>query len=141
MLHQFTVKFDSPLGSVAELLRALAVRHVDLRSIGLTHIDGQTTAVFTTSDDVITHEVLVQRNATFTEGQVIFTFVPDQPGALAEVADRLLAADLTVHGVVLLRWHQGKAELAISVDKPDLAQRILAAPLEMQRFSTEHLPA
>jgi hypothetical protein len=130
MLHQFTVKFDSPRQAVLELLHVLSEHRVDLRSIGLCSIEGQTTAVFTTSDDVLTHEMLVERGIPFTEGEVVCTSVPDQPGALADVADRLFKADLNVYGVALLRWYQGKAELAISVDKPDQARQILAAGLQ-----------
>jgi hypothetical protein len=125
MRLQFTVKLKNQPEALAELLQALAVRGVDLRSIGLTSIESQS-AVFTTNNDSLTHEALAEGGWTFFEGEVVITSVPDEPGALADVADRLACAGIGVHGIVLLCWHQGKAELALSVDDPAAARAALS---------------
>jgi hypothetical protein len=57
---------------------------------------------------------------------IVITSVPDEPGALADLAHRLACAGIGVHGIVLLRWHQGKAELALSVDDPAAARTALS---------------
>jgi len=51
----------------------------------------------------------------------------DRPGALAKLSGRLAAAGVNITGLVLLGRHQGKAELAITVDEIDAARRVLAA--------------
>ena len=129
MRVQFTVRLDKRPEALAELLQSLSRRGIDLRSIGMTCVAGHTAVVFTTNCDALTHELLKQRRYAFFEGEMLITSVPDQPGAFAEVACRLARAGVTLHGVVLLRWHQGKAELAISVDDPPAARTALAAPL------------
>jgi hypothetical protein len=126
MRLQFTVKLENRPEALAELLQTLAARGIDLRSIGLTSIESQSAAVFTTNNDTLTHEALARGGWTFFEGEVVITSVPDVPGAIADVADRLACAGIGVHGIVLLRWHQGKAELAMSVDDPAAARTALS---------------
>lgn len=126
MTLQFTVKLDNRPWALAELLEALAEHGVDLRSIGLTSVDDQSAAVFTTNKDDLAHKVLTDSAYTFFQGDVVITSIADEPGALAYVASCLATADITIHGIVLLRWHQGKAELALSVDDPVAAHDALA---------------
>jgi hypothetical protein len=126
MRLQYTVKLENRPEALAELLQTLAARGVDLRSIGLTSIVGQSAAVFTTNNDTLTHDALAEGGWTFFEGEVVITSVPDEAGALAGVADRLACAGIGLHGIVLLRWHQGKAELALSVDDPAAARKALS---------------
>jgi hypothetical protein len=127
MALQFTVKLDDRPSALAELLEALAQRGVDLRSIGMTSVDRQSATVFTTNNDVLAHRLLTGLRYTFFEGDVVITSIADEPGALARAAERLANAQVTVHGIVLLRWHQGKAELALSVDDPLAAREAMAA--------------
>ena len=129
MALQFTVRLDNRPCALAELLEALAECGVDLRSIGVTSIDDQSAAVFTTNNDVAAHKFLSDAGYTFFEGDLVITSVADEPGALAHVAARLANAAIKVHGIVLLRWHQGKAELALSVDDPVAARDALAVTL------------
>ena len=49
----------------------------------------------------------------------------DQPGSLARFMRRLADAGVNVIGVVTLGRHQGKAELAFTVDEVDKARRVL----------------
>jgi hypothetical protein len=123
---QFTVKLDNQPDALAELLQLLAARGVDLRSIGFTRVDNQAAAVFTTNHDALTCEALTEYGYAFFAGEVVITSVPDTPGAFADIAGRLAGAGIGVHGVVLLRWYQGKAELALSVDDPVAARTALA---------------
>jgi hypothetical protein len=55
--------------------------------------------------------------------------VEDRPGALALLTSRLAAAGVNISGLVTLRRHQGKAELAITVDAVaiDKARRVIAS--------------
>jgi hypothetical protein len=52
--------------------------------------------------------------------------VEDRPGALAQLTGRLASAGVNIIGVVILSRHQGKAELAITVDEVETARRVLA---------------
>jgi hypothetical protein len=69
MRLQFTAKLENRPEAFAELLQTLAARGVDLRSIGLTSIECQSAAVFTTNNDSLTHKVLAGGGWTFFEGE------------------------------------------------------------------------
>jgi hypothetical protein len=92
----------------------------------MTSIDQQSARVFTTNNDGQADKLLTDLSYTFFEGDVLITLIADGPGALAHVAERLANAEVAVHGIVLLRWHQGKAEIALSVDDPVAACEALA---------------
>lgn len=127
MPHQFTIKLDSHSDALPDLLEALAARDVDLRAIGISGIGRMNTAVLITNNDVATRAILRAGHHTFLEGEVVITAVPDQPGALAELVRYLGDAGIRLQGLSLLRWHQGKAELALSVDNPVALQRLLGS--------------
>jgi hypothetical protein len=123
--HQFVVELQDRPGALAQLLEALARRGLDLRSIGASAIASHGAAVLVLNDAEVARSVLVDGRYTFTEGEVLIASAPDQPGAVASLARRLADAGVNLQGLAILGWHQGKAELALSVDKPDLARRAL----------------
>ncbi len=67
-----------------------------------------------------------QARYQFVEGEALNVGVEDRPGALAQLTGRLAAAGVNITGLVLLGRHQGKAELAITVDSVETARRVLA---------------
>jgi hypothetical protein len=74
----------------------------------------------------------VAGNYTFVEAEALVTSAPDQPGGLARMTRRLADAGINIQRLAILGWQQGKAELALSVDNPQLAQRVLDAPMPGQ---------
>lgn len=125
--QQFVVQLPNEPGALAQLLEALAARGLDLRSIGASAIGAQGAAVLVLNDAEAASEVLRTGRYTFTHGEAIVTSAPDQPGAVAALARRLADAGVNLQGLAVLGWHQGKAELALSVDNLDLARRVLGS--------------
>jgi hypothetical protein len=125
--QQFVVQLPNQPGELARLLEALAARGLDLRSIGASGIASQGAAVLVLNDAEAAREVLRTGKYSFTEGEAIVTSAPDQPGAVAGIARRLADAGVNLQGLAILGWHQGKAELALSVDNPDVARRVLGS--------------
>lgn len=127
MAYQFTIDLGGEPSALADLLEALAVSDIDLRDISVSGIGRRTTAVITTNNDGATHHLLRAAHYRFCEGEVVITSVPDQPGALARLIRHLSEAGVVLQGMSLLRWHQGKAELALSTDDPDRLRCLLSA--------------
>ena len=125
--QQFVVQLPDQPGALAQLLEALAARGLDLRSVSAGAVASRGTAVLVLNDAEIARGVLLAGRYTFVEGEVLVTSVPDQPGAVAGLARRLADAGVNLQGLAILGWHQGKAELALSVDHPDVARRVLGA--------------
>jgi hypothetical protein len=122
---QFVVQLPNEPGALATLLEALATRGLELRSIGASGIGSQGAAVLVLNDAATARQVLRTREYTFIEAEALVTSAPDQPGAVASIARHLADAEVNLHGLAILGWHQGKAELALSVDDPDAARRVL----------------
>ena len=123
--RQFVIQLANQPGTLANLLEALADRGLDLRSIGASGVGTQGAAVLVLNDAEAAREVLVAGKYRFVDGEVLVTSAPDQPGAVASIARRLADAGVNLQGLAIMGWHQGKAELALSVDNPELARRVL----------------
>jgi hypothetical protein len=108
------------------LASRLGEHGIDIRTLALGAVGTYGCAVLSTSDDGGAREVLRQAHYQFVEGEALNVGVEDRPGALALLAGRLGEAGVNINGVVLLGRHQGKAELAITVDSLEKARRVLA---------------
>ena len=126
MAQQFTVRLKNEPGALAALAEALGERGIDIRSLGAGGVGGQGVAVLITNDDAAAREVLRKTRYTFFEGEALTVAVVDQPGSLARVTRRLAEAGINIGGVLILGRHQGKAELAFTVDDGPKARRVLA---------------
>ena len=126
--QQFVVQLPDQPGALAQLLEALAARGLDLRSIGAGAVASRGMAILVLNDAETARAVLRAGGYTFTQGEALVTSAPDQPGAMASLTRRLADAGINLQGLAILGWHQGKAELALSVDKPDVARRVLGTP-------------
>ena len=126
-VQQFVIQLANEPGALATLLEALAARGLDIRSIGASGIGSQGAAVLVLNDAATARAVLHEGNYTFSEAGALITSAPDQPGGVASLARRLADAGINLHGLTILGWHQGKAELALSVDNPELASRVLGS--------------
>ena len=132
-VQQFVIQLPNEPGALATLLEALSARGLDLRSIGASGIGLHGAAVLVPNDAETARAVLRDRKYMFSEAAALITSAPDQPGAVASIARRLADAGVNIQGLAILGWHQGKAELALSVDKPELASRVLGSHPPGQR--------
>ena len=122
----FTVRLRNEPGALAQLAATLGEHGIDIRTIGAGAVGNYGCAVLTTSNEAGTRDVLRQARYQFVEGEALNVGVEDRPGALAQLTGRLGRAGVNITGLVLLSRHQGKAELAITVDSIETARRVLA---------------
>jgi hypothetical protein len=122
----FTVRIENEPGALAKLAANFAQHGIDIRTLGVGAVGSYGCAVLSVSNDASAREVLRQERYQFVEGEAINVGVEDRPGALAALAGRLGNAGVNIHGLVVLGRHQGKAELAITVDSAEAAKRVLA---------------
>ena len=126
MAKQFTIRLKNEPGALARLAAKLGEHGIDIRTIGVGAVGNYACAVLSTNNDSAARDVLRQARYTFIEADVLNVGLEDRPGALAKLTGRLADAGINIVGVVLLARHQGKVELAITVDDLDRARRVLA---------------
>jgi hypothetical protein len=127
MAKQFMVRLKNEPGALARLAGRLGEHGIDIRNLSAGAVGSSGFAVLSTSNDSAAGEVLRKARYKFVEGEVINVGVEDRPGALAQLTKRLGDAGVNISGVYTLGRHQGKAELAISVDAIDKARRVIAS--------------
>jgi hypothetical protein len=127
MAKHFTVRLKNEPGALARLAGCLGEHGVDIRTIGAGAIGSYGCVVLSTNNDTAAGDVLRQAHYKFVEGEVLKIGVPDRPGALATLTGRLADAGVNIIGLLVLSRHQGKAEVAFTVDQVDKARQILAS--------------
>jgi hypothetical protein len=127
MGQQFTVRLKNEPGALAALAEAFAEQNIDIRTIGAGGIGTVGLAVLSTSNADAARDVLKRGKYSFFEGEVLSVHVEDQPGTLARITRKLADGGVNIHGVVVQSRHQGKAELALTVDDLAKARRVLGS--------------
>jgi hypothetical protein len=122
----FTVRVKNQPGALARLAARLGEHGIDIRTLAVGAVGSHGCAVLTTSNDNAARDVLRHARYQYVEAEPLTVGVEDRPGALAQLTGRLGEAGVNITGLVLLGRHQGKAELAITVDSVDAARRVLA---------------
>lgn len=126
MATHFTIRLKNEPGALGKLAARLGEHGIDIRTIGAGAVGTYGCAVLSTNNDAGTRDVLRRGRYTYVEGEALNVGVEDRPGALAQLTRRLADAGVNISGLVLLARHQGKAEIAITVDEVDVARRVLA---------------
>ncbi len=125
MGRQFVIQLENHPGELAHLARALAARGIDITHISCVGAGPLACMFATTSDDSATREVLHGLGHSFIEGQPIVVEVPDQPGGLADVTERLANANVNITGVLPVGRKPGVVEMTFCVDDEAKAREAL----------------
>lgn len=128
MGEPFIVQLANRPGELGHLTRALAARGIDITYISGSGAGDLACALLTTDDDPATTEVLHSMGVSFVTGSTLMIEVPDKPGALADLAERLGREGVNIQGFCIVGHRNGMAEVAFSVDDEERAREILGLP-------------
>lgn len=124
----FIVQLANRPGELGHLTRALAARGIDINYISGSGAGDLACALLTTDDDAATRDVLHSMGVSFVTGSTLMIEVPDKPGALADLAERLGKGGVNIEGFCIIGHRDGMAEIAFSVDDEPRAREILGLP-------------
>jgi hypothetical protein len=122
---QFVVQIDNRPGALAQFARALAERGVNLVHCAAGGAGAIGYAIVETRDDEAARDVLRSIGLPFVEGTPITVELIDRPGALAELAERLGAAGIGIHGLLVIGRRGPNVLVAVTVDDEVAARAIL----------------
>jgi hypothetical protein len=123
-MNIFTVDLKNQSGELAHLCEALAQRQVNIELAGLTAGDHGLVS-FTASDDAAARAALEAARVPYTVHPALQVSIPDRPGEVAKVARKLADAHINIDTLLPISICAGEVVLALCVDKPDDAGRIL----------------
>lgn len=121
-MKEFSVTLANQPGQLATLARKLSDAGVHIQSLAAIGSDSESLVRLMPDDDDATRRVLHASGLHFEERLVLDTFLPDEPGALAEVAQRLADAGVNIESIYLLHSNAEGLHFAVTVDDPQLAQ-------------------
>lgn len=125
MRRQFVVQLDNRVGELAHLTRALAMRGVNIHHVSCFGTGSLACAFIIPDDAAGMREVLHGLGHRYIEGDPIVVDVEDQPGGLADVAERLAAAGVLITGTMCVGQRPGIIEMAFTVDDEAKARAAL----------------
>ena len=125
---QFVVQLENRPGALAQFARALAERGVNIVHCAAGGAGAIGYAIFETQDDEAARAVLRSTGLPFVEGTPITVELVDRPGALAEVTERLGAAGVAIHGLLVVGRRGSSVLVAVTVDDEAAARAILDGP-------------
>lgn len=127
-IKQFSIFVENQQGKMAELTRLIADAGIDLRTLSLADTrDFGILRIIVDKPDAA--EALLQENGwTFQVTPVIGVKIPDVPGGVATVLERLDAANINVEYMyAFVNRRAGEADTVFRVDDNDAALAALKA--------------
>ena len=114
------------VGVIAGVARALADSGVNIESLDTERAGEQGIIILTTDDTDTALRALAQAGfRAATDDSLVFR-LPDEPGALAKVAERFKAAGVNIQSLHILDRRAGQATVALSTHDRAEAERLLA---------------
>ena len=124
-MKEFSVTLTNKPGQLATLAGQLADAGIHIESLAAIGRDGESLVRFMPDDAVATRHVLDSAGVHFEERPILDTFLPNDPGALAAVTQRLADAGVNIDSMYLLHSNAEGLHFAVTVDDPDLAKENL----------------
>jgi hypothetical protein len=121
-MREFSVTLTNKPGQLAILTGRLANAGIHIESLAAIGVDGESVVRFMPDDADATRRVLTGAGVHFEERPVLDTFLPDEPGALAAMTERLAEAGVNIDSIYLLHSNAEGLHFAVTVDDPDLAK-------------------
>lgn len=122
-MKEFKVYSENKRGELARIAEALAQSSVNIEAIASENSHPRSFLRIVTNDVNTTKKALSRAGYEFEEKNIIVVDLIDRPGELAKLAKRMARAGVNIESIYLLE----KARVALAVDKPDDAKKILKA--------------
>ena len=124
-ITRIVIMADNQVGAIADIATILADAGVNLESINTQENNRQGAVIVTTDNSDRALYALNQAGYKAVGDEVLVLQVPDRPGALASVAQRLKDARVNIQSMHILNRQDGRAMIALTTDDQDRAQEAI----------------
>lgn len=115
---------DEP-GQLARIAGALAEADINIQAIDGRQAGELGVITLSTSDDDDAMRVLLKANFRAVASDAVVFYLPDQPGALAGVAQRFEQERINVRTIHIMHHFGSVAVVAVTTDDDDLARALI----------------
>jgi hypothetical protein len=125
-VKQISAWIEDRPGLLGELARALGVSKVDIRAFMASVLDGKGFIRLVVDKPAAARKVFASHGWKTTVDELVEVVIPDRPGAMGRIADKLGAAGINIHyGYVGSSGKAGTVSLFLAVEKPARALQAL----------------
>jgi hypothetical protein len=137
-MQAFILETANRPGEFARQAEAIATRDINVAAIAL-GLGTRGGAAFLARDESGVRSALSTAGLTYHEVPVVTIWLEDKPGTAAKAAKKLADAGVNIELFAPVEYTDGKATIAIGVDKIEEAKRVLSPQLiEWQVPETVH---
>ena len=124
-MERIVIMARNEVGVIADIATALADAGINIESINTERAGEQGIVTLTTDDtDRALHALNDAGFKAATDDSLIFR-LPDEPGALARVAERFKAAGVNIQSLHILDRRSGYATVALTTDDRSRAEELV----------------
>jgi len=125
-VKQISAWIEDRPGVLGEVAAALGAKKVDIRAFMASAMDGKGFVRLVVDTPVVARKIFAAHGWKTTVDDLVEVVIPDRPGALGRVADKLGAAGINIHyGYVGTSGRARTVSLFLAVEKPAAALRAL----------------
>ena len=127
--NRIVIMADNEVGVIADITRALADEQINVETINAESTGDQGAIVLTVDSYDRALYVLNREGFKAVGDEALVVRLPDEPGALAGVADRLKEAGVNIQSMHILNRQAGHAMIARTVDDHPLAVQAIGSDI------------
>jgi hypothetical protein len=124
-MRDFAIQLTHKPGEVARVAHALAGKGVNLKSVAAMTVHNQGVMRLIADDVEAARSALRENNIPFDETELITVLLENQAGELEGVADKLAKAGVNLHALYVVGLDGDLVELALAVDDPKKAKKVV----------------
>jgi hypothetical protein len=124
-MRDFAIAMSHRPGELGRIANALAREGVNVKSVAALAIGNQAMMHLVADDVEAARTALRANHVTFEEKEVVTVLKENRAGELADVADRLSNAGLNLEALYVVGLEGDLVELAVVVDDPKKAKKVL----------------
>ncbi len=124
-MKSITVIADDRVGLLADISYLLGKTKINIESIGLEVVAGKAVMSLTLKDPEKAKSVLENAGYKVTETNIIVVKLEDQPGELGKITSMMAQEKINIENIHMLSKDSKSTILAITVDKPKRAFKLL----------------
>ena len=127
-MQAFIIETANRPGEFARQTAAIATRDINVAAIAL-GLGSRGASAFLTADESGTRSALDTAGLKYSEVPILTVWLEDKPGTAAKTAKKLADAGINIELFAPVQYADGKATIAIGVDKVEDARRVLSDQL------------
>ena len=124
-MNRIVVVARNEVGVIADISRALADAGINIETISAEGGDDQGTITLTTNDQDAALRVLSSAGFKAVTDESLVLRLPDEPGALAKVAERFKQAGVNIQSLHILERKAGHTLVALAAEDREKAQQLV----------------